>query len=83
LRKTGHRVRRGRGRATLHNPGGLTNRQIDVARLLAEGLTNQQIAGRLFISPKTVDHHVSAILTTLGVADRAHAGEWARVQGLI
>ena len=82
LRDLGHHVRRGRSRTTLDNPGGLTNRQVDVVRLLAEGLTNQQIADRLFISPKTVDHHVSAILTALSVAGRAEAGNWAQASGL-
>lgn len=78
LRELGHAVTRGRGRTTLGNPGGLTRRQLDVVRLLGDGLTNQEIADRLYISPKTVDHHVSAILTTLGVDDRAAAGAWAR-----
>ena len=82
LREMGHRVQRGRSRASLDNPGGLTNRQVDVVRLIASGLTNQQIAERLFISRKTVDHHVSAILTTLGASDRAEAGDWAHNAGL-
>ncbi|WP_231121431.1 ATP-binding protein [Motilibacter peucedani] len=56
--------------STRANPGGLTNRQLDVARLVARGLTNSEIATRLFISPKTADHHVSAVLTKLGLASR-------------
>lgn len=60
-----------RGRtSTRANPSGLTNRQLDVARLVAQGLTNAELAERLFISPKTADHHVSAILTKLGLASR-------------
>jgi DNA-binding CsgD family transcriptional regulator len=55
---------------TRANPAGLTNRQLDVAKLVARGLTNAEIAGRLFISVKTADHHVSAVLTKLGVANR-------------
>ena len=44
-------------------------------RLLAEGLTNTQIAARLTLSPKTVDHHVSAVLAKLDVATREEAAE--------
>jgi len=82
LRELGHRVSRGQGRSTLTNPGRLTRRQVDVVRLLARGQTNQQIAKTLFISAKTVDHHVSAVLTRLGVSDRQAAGRWALEQGL-
>ncbi len=56
--------------STRENPGGLTNRQLDVAKLAARGLTNAEIAARLYISPKTTDHHVSAVLMKLGVANR-------------
>jgi DNA-binding CsgD family transcriptional regulator/tetratricopeptide (TPR) repeat protein len=56
--------------ATRANPGGLTNRQLDVARLVARGLTNGEIAARLYISPKTADHHVSALLAKLGLPSR-------------
>ena len=56
--------------STRANPAGLTNRQLDVARLVARGHSNAEIAGRLFISPKTADHHVSAILTKLAVPNR-------------
>ncbi|MEV4508541.1 AAA family ATPase [Dactylosporangium sp. NPDC049525] len=55
---------------TRANPAGLTNRQLDVAKLVARGLTNAEIAGKLFISVKTADHHVSAVLTKLGLANR-------------
>ncbi len=82
LRELGHRVGRGPGHATLTNPGGLTRRQVEVVRLLARDQSNQQIADTLFISRKTVDHHVSAILTQLGVADRRAAGLWAVEEGL-
>jgi DNA-binding NarL/FixJ family response regulator len=41
-----------------------------VAKLVARGFTNAEIAGRLYISPKTADHHVSAVLTKLGLPNR-------------
>jgi DNA-binding CsgD family transcriptional regulator len=56
--------------STRANPGGLTNRQLDVAKLMARGFTNAEIAARLYISPKTADHHVSAVLTKLGATSR-------------
>jgi DNA-binding CsgD family transcriptional regulator len=56
--------------STRANPSGLTNRQLDVAKLVARGFTNGEIASRLFISPKTADHHVSAVLTKLGLPNR-------------
>ena len=56
--------------STRANPAGLTNRQLDVARLAARGLSNGEIASRLFISPKTVDHHVSAVLAKLDLPGR-------------
>lgn len=56
--------------ATRANPGGLTNRQLEVARLLARGLTNSEIATEVFISSKTAEHHVSAVLAKLGLPNR-------------
>jgi DNA-binding CsgD family transcriptional regulator len=56
--------------STRANPAGLTNRQLDVARLVSRGLTNGEIAERLFISPKTTEVHVSAVLAKLAVASR-------------
>ena len=47
---------------TQHNPASLTAREIEVLALIAQGLRNTDVAERLFLSPKTVDHHVSAIL---------------------
>ena len=61
------RVPRGPAAATRSNPAGLTDRQLDVLALLAEGLTNAEIGERLVVSTRTVDHHVSAILAKLGV----------------
>jgi DNA-binding CsgD family transcriptional regulator len=56
--------------ATRANPSGLTNRQLEVAKLVARGFTNAEIAARLFISLRTTDHHVSAVLTKLGLPSR-------------
>ncbi|MDD7927260.1 ATP-binding protein [Actinomycetospora chibensis] len=69
--------------STRANPAGLTSRQVDVVRLLAEGLTNAEIAARLVISEKTADHHVSAILTKLDVRTRREAAAAARVLGVV
>lgn len=60
------------------NPAGLTSREIDVLELLDEGLTNAELAERLYISPKTADHHVSAILSKLHVRNRREAVRTAR-----
>jgi DNA-binding CsgD family transcriptional regulator len=68
--------------STRANPAGLTSRQVDVVRLLDEGLTNAEIAARLVISEKTADHHVSAILTKLDVRTRREAAAAARTMGL-
>jgi DNA-binding NarL/FixJ family response regulator len=66
-------IPRGPQRATQAHPAGLTRRQAEVLALLAEGLSNPEIARRLTLSPKTVDHHVSAVLGRLGVSNRAQA----------
>jgi DNA-binding CsgD family transcriptional regulator/Tfp pilus assembly protein PilF len=55
------------------NPAGLTARELEVLALLARGLSNAEIAGRLFLSEKTASHHVSAILRKLGEPTRARA----------
>ena len=79
LRERGARaVSRGPRRATSANPAQLTARQLEILALVGEQLTNAEIAARLFISPKTVDHHVSAILGKLGVASRREAAVRAR-----
>jgi DNA-binding NarL/FixJ family response regulator len=61
---------------------GLTARELDVLRLVAAGRTNPQIAEALFISRKTAGHHVSSILTKLGVATRVEAAGVAHQLGL-
>ena len=57
--------------------GELTSREREVAALVADGLTNGQLAERLFISPKTAAVHVSNILAKLGLATRAEIAAWA------
>jgi len=59
--------------ATRERPFGLTRRECEVLDLICAELTNAEIAAKLFISVKTVDHHVSAILAKLGVPTRAAA----------
>lgn len=74
LRELGiRRVPRGPVATTREHPAGLTGRQAEVLELLADGLTNAQIAQRLVVSVRTVDHHVTAILRKLGVSSRREA----------
>ncbi|MGO4257766.1 ATP-binding protein [Marmoricola sp. RAF53] len=70
-------AQRGPRAATAAHPAGLTTREAEVLDLIAEHLTNAEIAERLVLSPRTVDHHVSAILGKLGVSSRAEAAQLA------
>jgi len=83
LRDEGVRVPRGRGRDTRRHALGLTARQAEVLQLLDEGLSNSQIADRLFVSPRTVETHVAAVLTKLDSSTREAAVIRARAKGLI
>ena len=64
-------------------PGGLSEREVEVLRLLADGLTNRAIADRLVISERTVDRHVSNIFTKLDVSSRAAATAAAYELGIV
>ena len=76
-------VPRGPRTTTAANPAGLTKREMEVLLLLAKGLPNAEIARRLVRSEKTVDHHVSTILSKLAVRTRTEATSTARELGLI
>jgi DNA-binding CsgD family transcriptional regulator len=78
LSAAGHRVRRRRG-----GPAGLTQREVEVLRLLARGSSNKQIAERLVISPKTVGNHVEHIYAKINASTRAAAGLFAMRHGLL
>ncbi|MFN8122518.1 MAG: LuxR C-terminal-related transcriptional regulator [Thermoleophilia bacterium] len=76
------RVPRGPRAVTRRNPGGLSARQLEVARLVAEGRTNGEIARHLVLSERTVEHHVAGALQKLGVASRGEvAGALGALEG--
>jgi DNA-binding NarL/FixJ family response regulator len=84
MKDLGHRAVPSGARATTReHPLGLTRREDEVLVLLCEGLTNEEIAGRLVLSTRTVDHHVSAVLSKLGVSSRGAAAAQARQLGLV
>jgi DNA-binding NarL/FixJ family response regulator len=73
MRELAMPVPRGPSATTRTNPAGLTSRQLEVLTLVADGLTNAEIATKLFASERTVEHHVEAVLAKLGVASRREA----------
>lgn len=84
LRSGGARgIPRGPRPQTRANPAGLTGRELEVLALLTENLRNAEIADRLVVSDKTVDHHVSAILRKLDVRSRGEAAAAAERMGLV
>ncbi len=83
MRSSGIRnIPRGKRKTTRSNPAHLTERELDVLQLLKAGLQNKEIADRLFISAKTVDHHISSILFKLDVNSRAKAVHEAISMGI-
>jgi DNA-binding CsgD family transcriptional regulator len=82
LRTLGGRVPRTPRPATQAHPAGLTQREADVLALLAVGMRNAEIATRLSVSPRTVDHHVSSIMRKLNVRTRGQASAVAVRLGL-
>jgi DNA-binding NarL/FixJ family response regulator len=71
------------GGAPGREPASLSERELEVLRLLADGMDNGEIAARLYLSPATVKHHVSRIFAKLGVANRVQAAIEAVRSGLI
>ncbi len=82
MRELSIRVPQGKRESTRSNPAGLTARQVEVLVLVAEGLTNAEIAERLVVSQRTAEHHVAALFTKLGVATRREAAQRASELGL-
>ena len=78
LAAAGHRVARRR-----EGPAGLTAREVEVLKLVAQGLSNKQIAARLVISPKTAGNHIEHIYTKIGASNRATASLFAMQHGLL
>lgn len=81
LRSLGSRSR-GVGRAPSAAMSALSGREREVLALLRDGLTNAEIGARLFISPKTAEHHVGQVLAKLGVRSRAEAAAFAAAHGV-
>ncbi len=71
-----------RNRAGIHVNAGLTGREHEILALLGQGLTNRQIAGRLYLSEKTIRNRVGTILSKLQVANRTQAALWGLAHGL-
>jgi DNA-binding NarL/FixJ family response regulator len=73
----------GGGRLSPEAAGQLSERELEVLRLLAEGLDNNEIGLRLYLSPTTVKRHISSIFAKLGVSNRVQAAIWAVRAGLL
>ena len=76
------RSRPGHGPRPGHTPAGLTRREREVLELICAGHSNAEIAAKLFLSTRTVDHHVSAVLAKLGAPTRGAAAAHAARLGL-
>lgn len=77
MRELDIRVPKGPRKTTRANPAGLTARQLEVLALIADGLTNAEIAERLVVSQRTAEHHVAAVLTKVGASTRREAAQRA------
>lgn len=75
-------VPRGPLSSTRMNPAGLTDRQLEIVRLLADGMTNAEIARQVVLSVRTVDGHVAAAFAKLGASNRRQAAARARELGI-
>jgi DNA-binding CsgD family transcriptional regulator len=64
-------------RKVLAYPAGLTAREVEVLRLVAQGMTNEQLAKQLVISPRTVNTHLTSIFSKIGVSTRSAATRFA------
>jgi HD-GYP domain-containing protein (c-di-GMP phosphodiesterase class II) len=64
-------------------PAGLSEREVEVLQLVAQGLSNREIARRLYISPRTAEHHVQHIYSKIGISSRASAALFAMEHGLL
>ena len=73
----------GKRAAADHENGGLSRRELEVMQLVAEGLTNREVAARLVLSTRTVDMHVRSILTKLRCRTRTEAAARAADLGLL
>jgi len=77
------KYRQGQPASVAGGPDGLTEREVEVLRLIAQGLSNREIADRLFISIKTVQAHRSNIMEKLNLHDRVELAKYALRKGLI
>jgi DNA-binding NarL/FixJ family response regulator len=68
--------------STPEHPAGLTSREVEVLRLVAEGMTSARIAKELFVGTRTVETHITSIYHKLGVSSRAAATRFALEHGL-
>jgi len=65
------------------SPGGLTRRELEILRLVAEGRSNSQLARMLWVTEQTVKFHLSNVYRKLGVSNRTEASRWAQLNGLL
>lgn len=84
MREAGIRsIPKGPRQSTKENPAGLTTRQYEVLKLVANGLSNSEIADNLYISSKTVDHHISAIFSKLNIHSRMEAASFLQTSSVV